>query len=166
MLIRAEVSSDAASISSVIERAFASHPFSSHNEQSIVHALRTAGALAVSLVAVNEPNVVGHVAVSPVTISDGTPHWYGLGPVAVEPAVQRRGVGSALVKAGLERARSLGAVGCVVLGEPAYYGRFGFQSGQGLAFTGAPPEYFMSLAFSGTVPRAEVLYHRALATEI
>jgi putative acetyltransferase len=164
MLIRAEVDSDAASIAGVIERAFANHPLSSHSEHAIVHALRTAGALAVSLVAMHGDDVVGHVAVSPVTMSDGTPLWYGLGPVSVEPAFQGRGVGLALVNAALEQARSLGAAGCVVLGEPGYYGRFGFRSRQGPVLRGLPAEYFMSLTFSGTVPQAEVSYHEAFAS--
>jgi len=163
MHIRNEATSDAAGISSVIERAFSGKSFSSGTEHFIVPALHGAGALTVSLVAARAHEVVGHVAFSPVIISDGAQHWYGLGPLAVEPALHGRGIGSALVKAGLARLRAFGAAGCVVLGEPAYYGRFGFRSVSGLLYPGPPPEYFMAQSFSGALPRGEVAFHAAFA---
>ncbi len=165
MFIRPEVTADAASITGVIERAFANHPFSSQTEHFIVNALRSAGALTVSLVAEKRSKVVGHVAISPISISDGTLRWYGLGPVAVEAALQGQGIGSALVREALIQLRSLGAAGCVVLGEPAYYRRFAFQSSGSLVYPGPPPEHFMSQAFAGTAPRGEVAYHEAFASE-
>lgn len=112
MHIRAEVSTDAAAVAGVIARAFACEPFSSHTEQFIVRALREAGALTVSLVAAREQEVVGHVAFSPVIISNDAQRWYGLGPLAVEPALHRQGIGSVLVNAGLARLRAVGAAGC------------------------------------------------------
>lgn len=94
------------------------------------------------------------------TISDGAAGWFGLGPISVLPAWQRQGVGSALMRAALEALRELGAVGCVVVGEPAYYGRFGFQAEPGLVYPEVPQEYFMAIPFDETpVPQGDVAYH-------
>lgn len=164
MLIRPETSADAAAIASVVERAFAKGPFTSNTEQYIVRTLREARALSVSLVAMDDEKVVGHVAFSRVKISDGTRQWYGLGPLAVDPQFQRQGIGSALVRAGIEQLHALSAAGCVVLGDPAYYGRFGFRVIDGLVYPGPPTEYFMAQVFSGPVPRGEVTYHAAFAS--
>lgn len=165
MHIRPETPADADAVADVIERAFAPEQFSSRTEQFIVGALRKAGALAVSLVAENEKAIVGHVAFSPATIASGEGHWYGLGPLAVDPSFQFRGIGSALVVAGIERLRIASAAGCVVLGEPAYYSRFGFQRIDGLVYPGPPPEYFMALVLAGAVPQGEVSYHAAFGSE-
>jgi len=165
MQIRPEAPPDAPAIAGVIQRAFAPEQFSSHTEQFIVRSLREAGALTVSLVADREQAIVGHVAFSPVTIAGRECRWYGLGPLAVDPTCQRQGIGAALVVAGLEQLRALSAAGCVVLGEPAYYGRFGFRPDPGLVYPGPPPEYFLAQAFAGPAPNGEVAYHAAfLAT--
>ena len=164
MVIRPETSADAAAIASVVERAFAKGPFTSNTEQYIVRALREARALSVSLVAMQDEKLVGHVAFSRVKVSDGAKHWYGLGPLAVEPQFQCNGIGSALVRAGIEQLRALSAAGCVVLGDPAYYGRFGFRVIDGLVYPGPPAEYFMAQVFSGPVPQGEVTYHAAFAS--
>lgn len=163
--VRAETAADAAAIAAVVERAFAGAEHASGTKATIVAALRDAGALTLSLVAERDGRIVGHVACSPVTIGDGTPRWYGLGPVAVEPALQGRGIGSTLVRAALDRLRALGAAGCVVLGEPAYYARFGFRATSGLAYPGPPPEYFTALAFDGHAPRGTVAYHAAFCVD-
>ena len=164
-MIRAEEAADAVAITAVIARAFAANAHSDGTEQFIVRALRDAGALTVSLVAATGGEVHGHIAFSPVSISDGSARWYGLGPLAVEPSEQETGIGSALVNAGLARLRDLGAAGCVVLGEPGYYGRFGFAQVAGLRYPGPPPEYFMARSFGGRVPSGEVAYHAAFAAE-
>lgn len=88
---------------------------------------------------------MGHVAFSPVTINGARGKWFGLGPVSVEPERQSAGVGSALIREGLARLLSSGADGCVVLGDPAYYSRFGFERDDGLRYESAPPEYFTRL---------------------
>ena len=71
-----------------------------------------------SLVAEVDGRVVGHIAFSPVAMSDGTNHWYGLGPVSVLPQCQRRGIGKALIQEGLARLKELGAKGCCLVGHP------------------------------------------------
>jgi putative acetyltransferase len=109
--------------------------------------------------------VVGHVAFSPVTMSDGTPGWFGLGPVSVLPAVQRQGIGAALIEEGLSRLREIGAAGCCLVGHPEYYGRFGFVSPTGLGHEGVPPEAFFALALDGAVPQGTVAFHEAFRAE-
>nr|WP_276316701.1 N-acetyltransferase [Halomonas flagellata] len=161
--IRPETPGDAEAIEAVTVAAFREAPHSSQIEQHIVRALRAAGALSVSLVAECDGEVVGHVAASPVTLSDGTPGWFGLGPVSVLPGWQGRGIGSALVKACLARLRERGARGCVLVGEPGYYQRFGFRSLPGLVLPGVPPEYFMALSWGNEGPRAQVAFHPAFA---
>jgi putative acetyltransferase len=161
--IRAERGGDEAAIAAVIGRAFADHPHSDQSEARIVAALRAAGALAVALVAQAGHAVVGHVAASAVRVDDGTPGWFGLGPVAVEPAYQRQGVGTSLVAGTLLRLRALGAAGCVVVGDPAYYRRFGFGAPRGLVLPDVPPGYFMALSFAGAWPAGTVAYHAAFA---
>jgi len=89
---------------------------SNHTEHYIIEALRSAKALTVSLVAEVDGLVVGHIAFSPVTMSDGTKDWYGLGPVSVHPDFQRKGIGKALIQEGLSRLRNLKAKGFCLVG--------------------------------------------------
>jgi putative acetyltransferase len=107
--------------------------------------------------------VVGHVAFSPVSMSDGTSGWYGLGPVSVLPSHQGRGIGSALIREGLARIRALGAKGCCLVGHPEYYRRFGFENVPTLVCPGVPPEVFFALAFGGVHPRGTVQFHPGFA---
>ena len=159
--IRPERPADVAAITRVVESAFLSHPHSDQTEHLIILALRHAGALSVSLVAQREAEVVGHIAFSPVQISDGSAHWYGLGPVAVLPQLQHQGIGKALINRGLAAVRALGAQGCVVVGAPDYYGRFGFKHRSECIFEGVPPEYFQSLTFGQHSAAGKVTYHEA-----
>jgi len=107
---------------------------------------RASDALTISLVAIESDVLVGHVAFSPVTIDGTDVSWFGLGPVSVDPDNQGVGIGSALIRAGLEQLRGQGAAGCVVLGDPAYYSRFGFERDDELRYERAPPEYFMRMS--------------------
>lgn len=158
-MLRVEQPADADAIGALITAAFQGHPHSAGTEAAIVRALRAAGALSLSLVAERDARLVGHIAFSPVTI-DGRPGaWFGLGPLAVAPHWQRQGVGASLVRHGLQQLREQGAAGCVVLGDPAYYGRFGFRGQPGLVYPGPPPELFMALAWPGPVPQGVVAYH-------
>lgn len=159
--IRDENPSDAVAIEVVTAAAFHAATHTSHTEQFIVRALRDSGKLTVSLVAEENGQVIGHVAVSPVTISDGTPGFYGLGPISVAPAHQGKGVGTLLMEQALARLRAFGARGCVVLGDPSYYSRFGFNAEPTLVLPGVPPEYFQTISFVGSLPLGQVKYHDA-----
>lgn len=161
MQIRAELPDDAQAIEQVTIQAFKDAPHSDHTEQFIVRALRAAGALALSLVAEIDGQIVGHVAVSTVTISDGSKDWFGLGPLSVLPEKQQQGIGSALMQAAIGTLRTQYAQGCVLLGEPHYYRRFGFRAVPSLVLPGVPAGYFQALSFAGSTPQGEVSYHRA-----
>ncbi|MFT4038892.1 MAG: N-acetyltransferase, partial [Thermomicrobiales bacterium] len=155
MNIRPEVPADTAAIRTLTTAAFTGKPYSDGTEAAIVDALRAANALAISLVVEDAGAVVGHVAFSPVTI-DGQPGiWYGLGPVSVMPGRQRQGIGSALIREGLAQLRARGAGGCLLLGDPAYYGRFGFAADPALRYGAVDPRYFQMLRFSGDDPTGE-----------
>lgn len=159
--IRNETDGDVHAIEAVTVSAFLNAPHTSHTEHLIVNALRNAGQLTVSLVAETEGTIIGHVAVSPVAISDGSRDWFGLGPISVAPEYQRRGIGSRLMCEALRVLRERGAAGCVLLGEPAYYSRFGFEADPGLTLPRVPAEYFQSVSFSANRPRGIVTYDSA-----
>lgn len=157
--IAQERAGDEVAIRAVTQAAFAGLPHSEQTEAAIVDALRAAGALTVSLVAVDEGKVVGHVAFSPVTIDGGDKGWFGLGPVSVTPERQRDGIGSRLITEGLEMLKARGARGCVVLGDPEYYQRFGFVPDAGLIYADVPPEYFQAIALDDQGAAGKVEYH-------
>lgn len=161
MILRPETADDVPAIRTLITDAFRDSPHGGGNEGVIVDALRDDGALSVSLVADENGELAGHVAFSKALIDARNLDWYGLGPVAVKAPYRRRGIGAALIKAGLKRIKDLGGRGCVVLGEPAYYGRFGFECDPHLRLAGVPPEYFQRLIISGAPPSGLVTYHRA-----
>lgn len=160
-VLREEDANDIAAIEAITKEAFLTHPFSRQTEHLIVRGLRNAGVLALSLVAVTEGDVIGHAAFSPVQIEGAAGVWWGLGPVSVTPALQRRGVGSALVRSGLRRLAERGVAGCVVLGDPSYYGRLGFGPSGDLRYPGPPAEHFMAYAVDGSLPAGQVRYHAA-----
>ncbi|MFD1110765.1 GNAT family N-acetyltransferase [Pseudoroseomonas ludipueritiae] len=164
MLIRPEDAADAQSIRSLVTAAFRDAPHSSGTEADIVDALRAGSALTLSLVAITGGVVVGYVAFSPVMVAGQMPGWFGLGPVAVERSQRRQGIGRLLIEDGLSRLRAQGAGGCVVLGDPAYYGRFGFEPDPALTLAGVPAEYFQRLRLQEEQPAGEVLYHPAFSS--
>ena len=161
MEVRAERDDDRPAIRSVIASAFAQAAHAAGNEAQIVEALRDAGALTLSLVAEADGEIVGHVAFSPVRIAARKGRYLGLGPVAVLPALQSGGIGAALIREGLRRICADGAAGCVVLGNPGYYRRFGFSSDPALTFAGQPSPYFQRLVWHGDPPSGDVAYHPA-----
>ena len=164
--IRNESSDDIDAITALTAAAFEHEEHSSHTESFIVNALRRNKQLTVSLVAVENDEIVGHVAVSPVRISSGATGWYGLGPISVRPDRQNKGIGSALMNAALAELKRLGGAGCVLLGDPGYYRRFGFKVQPGLTLEGVPPEYFQALSLNGDFPVGNVQYQAAFdATE-
>ena len=165
IVIRSERDSDANAIAEVTAAAFDTLEISNHTEQFIIEALRAVGALKLSLVAELDGRVIGHIAFSPVAISDGTQNWYGLGPISVLPAYQRQGVGKALIRKGLSRLKKMGAGGCCLVGHPEYYIKFGFQNLPGLVLEGVPPEVFFGLSFDGRIPQGSVAFHEAFKAE-
>ena len=151
--VREERAGDAAAIRSVHVVAF---PTSS--EANLVEQLRSDGDVAASIIALADGEIAGHVLFSRMSVeADGQDlHGWGLGPVAVVPDRQRTGIGSALVEAGIGRARATGVQIIFVLGEPAYYGRFGFDAKSAAPF--ASPyagAYFQALALA-SLPQPSV----------
>lgn len=163
--IREESDTDVHANAEVTIAAFETLAISNKTEQFIIEALRAAKALTVSLVAEVGGRVVGHIAFSPVTISDGSRDWYGLGPVSVLPDYQRQGVGKALISEGLSRLKTLKAQGCCLVGHPGYYERFGFKHLPGFVHKGVPPEVFLALAFAGHTPQGRVTFHEGFKAD-
>ncbi len=159
MIIRKETAADSEEISQVTIAAFKTLPISNHTEQFIINALRAAGALTISLVAEIDGRVVGHIAFSPVTISDGTIGWQGLGPVSVLPEYHKQGIGKSLINNGLSMLKELGGQGCALVGDPNYYNRFGFRNYPELIYEGIPQEFFLSLPFTNRAPHGIVVFH-------
>jgi predicted N-acetyltransferase YhbS len=161
VIVRAETDRDLDGIREVHIAAFRDHPYSRQTEHLIVEALRVADALEVSLVAESEGEVVGHIAFSAASIGGSSTGWFLLGPVSVQPARQGEGIGRALVEAGLDALRAQGAGGCVLVGDPAFYGRFGFGQYPGVAWHGVPDENVLCLLMSGEMPTGEVAHDPA-----
>ncbi|TCQ81016.1 putative acetyltransferase [Ochrobactrum sp. BH3] len=161
MHIRKEQPGDVAAIRRLTDEAFRGVPYSNQKEAAIINALRLASALTLSMVAEEEGSLLGHVAFSPVLIDGTDCNWYGLGPVSVQPGRQGEGIGSTLIREGLLRLQEAGAKGCVLLGDPGYYQRFGFKVDEGLRLDGVPPEYFRCLLIDGEMPKGKVTYHSA-----
>ena len=161
--VRPERKADLDGINETISSAFLNHPHSNHKEHLIVSDLRESLSLDVSLVADVDDEVIGHIAFSKVMINGQDLSWYGLAPVSVHPKFQNSGVGSKLIRQGLETIKELGAKGCVLLGEPQYYERFGFKANASLILDGVRPEYFLTLSFSGPLPSGKVGYNIAFA---
>jgi len=154
--IRPEAPGDEETIFALTETAFEPMPFSDGDEQHLVNRLRTNGEMTLSLVAEDAERIVGHIAFSPLTISDGAEHWYGLGPVSVWPELQKQGIGGALIKHGISDLRQVGAHGIALIGSNIYYPRFGFVHEPQLTYSGGPAEYFQCLLLDGELPRGEV----------
>ncbi|MDX2370207.1 MAG: N-acetyltransferase [Colwellia sp.] len=163
--IRLEKISDIQNIHKTTVAAFLDAPHTDHTEQFIVDALRDSRALSVSLVAEDSSKIVGHVALSPVTISDGSSDWYGLGPISVIPTEQNKGIGSKLMHAALSELKNINANGCVLLGDPNYYCRFGFEPIDGLVLPDVPPEYFQAALLKGSYPTGIVTYHESFSAQ-
>ncbi|MDJ0512079.1 MAG: N-acetyltransferase [Methyloceanibacter sp.] len=161
MLIRPEAPADEPAIDRVLRDAFAARSHTNHAEVAIVRALRDHGDLTLSLVAEVSETIVGHIAFSPVSVAGRHDSWFGLGPLAVRTGVQRQGFGSALVRYGLEDLRLRDAIGCVVLGDPRFYGRFGFLSDGRLRYKNLPARFVQRIVFRGEPPTGDITYARA-----
>ena len=165
IVIRSETKADIDAITEVTVAAFKTLEISNNTEQFIILALRAANALTISLVAELNGSVIGHVAFSPVAISDGTLNWYGLGPVSVLPVYHRQGIGTALIQEGLSRLKNMNAAGCCVVGHPEFYRKFGFENVIELVYEGVPPEVFLALSLGGHVPQGIVAFHEGFKAD-
>lgn len=159
IIIRNEIDADVGAIREVTAAAFMTLEIGNHTEQFIIEALRAAKALTVSLIAELNGAVMGHVAFSPVTNSDGTRDWYGLGPVSVLPTYQHQGIGAGLIQEGLSRLKAVNGRGCCLVRHPDCYSTFGFKNPSGLLVEGVPPEVFFALSFDGRYPQGTVTFH-------
>ncbi|MEM7661172.1 MAG: N-acetyltransferase [Pseudomonadota bacterium] len=158
MMLRDETPADVDAISTLTTKAFSSQPHSSGTEAQIIDALRAEGDLTLSLVAVDQGVIVGQITFSPVAISGAHDDWFGLGPVSVQPERQGKGIGASLVLEGLDRLRQIGAKGCVLVGDPAYYGRFGFSGNCGLVYGDLDPIYVQGLVLSPPARTGTIQY--------
>ncbi|WDP84822.1 MAG: N-acetyltransferase [Desulfobacter sp.] len=161
MMIREEKPSDIETITRVTKLAFKDHSFNQQTEHLTIRDLRAAGALTLSLVTEIDGQIMGHIAFSPVSVSDGTTNWYGLGPISVLPEFQGFRIGTTLIHHGLALLKSMNSKGCALVGLPTYYDRFGFKNYAQLIHEGVPQEIFAAKAFYGIVPRGTVEFHQA-----
>lgn len=159
ILIRTERPEDPATIRDITQRAFAPMPFSGGYEHDLIDNLRAGGALAISLVAELGGVAVGQVTFSPAFAADGSTGWYALGPIAVDPAHQKKGIGRKLIEGGIVKLRESDAAGCVLVGNPDRYRRFGFRTFPQFAPPGQPAEYFQILPLRATEPGCVVDFH-------
>ena len=165
MITRKEKSADIESIENVTIEAFKNHPISRQTEHFIVNALRLADVLTISLVAEVSDQIVGHIAFSPIAISDGTKDWHGLGPVSVLPDYQKQGIGKRLINDGLTLLKEMGGQGCALVGSPEYYNKFGFKNYPEMIHEGIPQEFFLALPFTEKIPKGIVCFHEGFKAE-
>jgi putative acetyltransferase len=163
VLIRDQTETDFSAVHQLVIAAFKTLPFACGREQFVMDALWRTGAVTVALVAEDGGKIVGQVAFSKVLVGGHDVGWHGCGPVSVVPARHKQGIGSALMRAGLLKLRALGSNGCVVVGDPAYYRRFGFDNTDAMREPEVPPQYFMALLFSGEIPMGDVTFDKAFA---
>lgn len=165
MGIRKENSKDINKISEITIAAFKDHPISQNTEQFIINALRNSASLTISLVAEINNEIVGHIAFSPITISDGTKNWHGLGPVSVAPEYQKKGIGRKLIEEGLAELKEIHGEGCALVGDPNFYKKFGFKNDSKLIHEGIPQEVFLVLKLNEKEVEGTVEFHKCfLAT--
>lgn len=160
--IRPETPADIDAIYALTKAAFDPMPYSDGNEAECVDKLRADGDLHISLVAVEIDKIVGHIAFSPVTISETEGVWYGLGPVSAEPSRQKSGIGSALIKTGLQLLKERDVAGCVLIGNPDYYHRFGFVGDGRITYRDLETKYVQWISFNGSEPSGVVMYSPGL----
>ena len=139
-------------------------PYADGDEQELIDKLRDGGALSLSAVAVLEGAIVGHLALSPATHESGEAGWYTLGPISAEPALQRKGIGRALIAYAKRWLAEHEAKGCILTGNPSYYSRHGFVPAPEHAPADAPPAFFMVLKLRGECPEGRFRFHRIFAS--
>jgi predicted N-acetyltransferase YhbS len=161
IIVRDQTEDDFAAVHELVIAAFKTALFTAGTEQFIMDVLWRSGAATVALVAEDAGVLVGQAAFSKVLVAGKDVGWHGCGPVSIVPDRQRQGIGSALMRVGLDRLHRLGSKGCVLVGHPDYYPRFGFVSTTAMFEPGVPPEAFMALAFSGPLPEGQVDFDEA-----
>jgi len=163
MRIRSEIDSDIPAIRRVVTEAMLLLAQSTGTEADIVDRLRADDALTLSLVAEDQGEVVGYLAASPGRIgADGD--WGVIGPLAVTPSRHGEGIGSALMAEAIERLRAAGK-GAALVGDPGYYGRFGFRSFPGLTVGEIPGKFVQALPFGAEAPVGEMIHHPAFGLQ-
>ena len=163
MLIRNEIDRDPPAIRRVLTEAMTVLPQATGTEAAIVDRLRADNALSLSLVTEDGGEVVGYLAASDARIGDVT-GWGLIGPVAVLPLRHGEGIGSALMAEAIRRLRA-GCKGAVLVGDPGYYGRFGFRAFPSLRLGDVPPRFVQALPFDGSEPQGELIHHPAFGLE-
>ncbi len=163
IIIRAERPGDEEVIHELTRAAFAPMSYSSGTEAAIIRALRAGGELALSLVAEENDEIIGHVAFSPVTIDGHYDDWFGLGPISVRADRQRQGIGHRLIREGIHRLKELGGKGCALVGDQAVYQGVGFVSDGQLTYEGVPDIYVQYLTLSGHAPHGALTFSPAFA---
>ncbi len=159
MFIRNETADDIPAIRRVVTDALKMLAQSTGTEAAIVETLRNNGALTLSLVAEDEGEVIGYLAASMAKIN--TQNGWGLiGPLAVLPSRHHQGIGTALMQEALRRLRTTNQ-GAALVGDPAYYCRFGFRPFPGLVVAGLPPEVVLAFPFDGNQPCGDLIHHPA-----
>ena len=159
--IRHEQPGDEAAIREMVTRAFIGHPYSDGDEQDVIDRLREDGDLVLSLVAVQDGEIIGQITYSPAILANGDTGWVVLGPVAVEPSQQGKGVGRALIEAGEAAMKERGAKGITVLGDPEIYRRFGFAQNTPMWLAGDLGWAFQVKSLGGPIPECEQTYVKA-----
>lgn len=165
MQIRHETPNDTDTIHDLTEQAFAPMAFSDGSEPAIIRALRKDGDLTLSLVAVENDEIIGHVAFSPVTINGTHNDWFGLGPISIRADRQKQGVGTAIVHEGLKTLKKQNANGCALIGNPAVYTPMGFASNGLLHYQDLDPKIVQYVLFSGAPPQGILKFASAFDPE-
>ncbi len=158
--IRQEKSGDEDAIASVTKEAFAGKAYADGTEAQLPAKLRAAGALVLSLVATERKMIVGHACLSPALI--GAEKWLALGPVSVLPAKQGQGIGSALVSSAVSVAQAYGRGGVVLMGDPKFYSRVGFELATDATYLNKPSPHLQVYPF-GAQPCGDVMFHAAFS---
>ncbi len=161
MIIRFERPEDADAIHALTWAAFEPMPYSNNTEARIVRDLRASGDLAISLVAEEGEEIIGHIAFSPITIGGVEDGWYGLGPISVKPERQRQGIGRALIQKGLDLLRERDATGCALIGNPSVYRGVGFESDGRLTYGDLETRYVQRIVFKGPPPSGALKFSSA-----
>ena len=161
--IREERAGEEAAIREMVTRAFIGHPYSDGDEQDVIDRLRADGDLLLSLVAIDDASgaIIGQITYSPAILANGDTDWVVLGPIAVEPAHQGKGIGRALIERGETIMRERGAKGITVLGDPQIYSRFGFETGTAMWLAGELGWAFQVKSLGAPIPACEQSYVRA-----